>query len=77
MNFEQGNGMAGKILSFHDKHRWVLNATMTISIIAFVKTMFADNVTGWVAMFLISCPYPILILIAWFVDMRSRKRGSV
>ena len=72
MNYQQKNGSAGKILSFHYKNKWILSATIVLSVMGFLNIFLPDEVMGWGVMFFVSSPYPILILFAWLFTIRSR-----
>lgn len=70
--------MVGKILSFHGKHRWLLAAATTLSVFALLNILLStDNAGRWAVIFLISCPYPLFVLIAWLLDRLSRKGESI
>lgn len=72
MNCPERNLLSGKILSFHFRNKWILSATIIFSIMGFLNIFLADEVVGWAIMFIVFGPYPILVLFAWLITLRSR-----
>jgi hypothetical protein len=60
-----------KVLAFHNKFPWILGATTTILLLGLYKIVFDGNLATGIPMLLISGPYPIIILVLWFLTMRS------